>query len=319
MEKTIKKYRKLKNNPKKFFTDMQAPRVLSVFKRKEVPVLDAMPPRMLGGIKYDKDVEVEFYGRAIRNETFATLFLVGEGVKNFNNSPVLGDILKADDFIGFREKTFFVFEVPNKIEDVGALYGKVLNSPKWHSGDLNKINNVILFNENIQYSELFRSANPNIRTIAIINEGCLLEPSEYVDHIDCLIIHRKQAVNAGLYRDVVVFSNTMSLINTIKQKITQTGKKPFDLLFPVLGEFNVLDEIDDLNSSGVDIIIYENETKTAKTYSTFSEYIDFFSKGVDKILVRESLMHRYSSLIKSKNWSLFLKVALKDGARVEVV
>jgi hypothetical protein len=191
---------------------------------------------------------------------------------------------------------------------------------EWHSGTLSLFKNIILVGRFIKYAHFFRSSNVNCRIYAVLNERDLMVKPEVYEHVDHFICHRNHISNCEFTKDLVSFRNTRELLDALEQRINQFGVKPYDYLVPVYGDVQYLDDIDELNEEAVDIYLklVKINNKIALENNNFSNYVADLSKNIKFLMMRESWMQRYASLVSSNNISGLLKAAIKDGARVKV-
>lgn len=319
MESVIRKAKKFKNDPKQFLLDSK------VFKktkfRRDRNYSDS-EPRVIGLVDLSTAGLVELKDKKILHDSFSTLFLVDSEAKNLSRAPILGDLFRnSNDFIGFREKTLFALRVRDTEEEFSDVYEKLAHVKEWHSGILSSFKNIILVGRYIKFAEFFRSANVGCRIYAILNERDTMVNPKVYESIDHFICHHIHIGECGFKKDLSFFKNTNELLNAIEQRVTQAGIKPYDYLVPVFGDTGYLEDIDELNVKSVDIYLKRslNKGDVAPKCKDFDGYIDLFAKDVEFIMMRESLMQRYASLVSSRNVADLLKIAIKDGARVEVV
>lgn len=317
MQTAIKKAKKLKKNPKLFFQD------LKILNKKDRNVKDKndSEPRVIGTLNTVEKITFELKDKAIKNKDFSTLMLVSGEVKSMSKAPIFGDMLKNEnDFIGFREKALFGIRVTEDIYSFELSYEKLVHDKNWHSGVLSSFKNIILVGKYIKYAELFRSANINVRIIAIVTEKNDMIMDKIYPFIDHLICHKKHK-DCNFKKDLTFFANTKSLLQAIEQRITQAGTKPYDYLVPVSGFVNNLSEIDSLNNENIDMVIsLLQPNKDMRTNALhFSDYVDNLSKNIQFLLLKESWMQRYASYVSKQNTASLIKAALKDGARVKIL
>jgi len=319
MKFAIRKAKKLKNNPKQFLLDSK------IFKRtksgRDRNSSDS-EPRVIGLVDLSMAGLVKVKDKKILHDSFSTLFLVDSEAKNLSRAPILGDLFKnSNNFIGFREKTLFALRVKDTEEEFSDVYEKLVHVKEWHSGILSSFKNIILVGRYIKFAEFFRSANIDCRIYAILNERDTMVNPKIYENIDHFICHQIHKVGCDFKKDLSFFKNTNELLNAIEQRVTQAGTKPYDYLVPVFGDTGYLENIDELNCKSFDIYLklFRNSEDITLQHKNFNGYIDTFSKNVNFLMMRESLMQRYASLVSRGNVADLLKVAIKDGARVEVV
>jgi len=319
MKTTIRKVKKLSRDPKRFFYDSKFFRKSGSFLKKSEN--KDSEPRVVGEINFESKELIVTKEKKIINGSFSTLFLVDGEAKNLSRAPILGNLFKnPNDFIGFREKTLFALRV--KGGDVGFfdVYEQLIHMKEWHSGILASFKNIVLVGRFIKYAEFFRSSNVECRIYAILNEHDSMVRPEIYEYIDHFICHKNHIDRCDFSKDLTFFRNTRELINSLEQRINQSGIKPYDYLVPVYGDVQYLDDIDKLNEEAIDICIklIEMNKNTALHSNNFNEYINKLSKDIEFLLMRESWMQRYASLVSKNNIADLLKLAIKDGARVKV-
>jgi len=317
MKIAIKKAKKLVRDPKLFFRDSK------ILKRKGTNSSEQpdSEPRVIGHLDTVEEIKFDIKNKGIRNKDFSTLFLVSAGIKSLNKAPILGEMLKnKNNFIGFREKTLFGLRVSDEVYSFRTIYEDLVHNKSWHSGLLGSFKHVILAGEFIKYAEFFRTANVNVRIIAILTEKNEMVAAQSYPFIDHFICHKSHH-DCQFKKDLTFFSNTKSLLQALEQRIAQAGSKPYDYLVPVVGSVTYLPEIDELNSEEIDMVISltildKNITNKA---NNFSEYVDLISKNINYLLLKESWMQRYASYVTKQDMSSLIKVALQDGARVKIL
>lgn len=319
MKVAIRKINKLRRDPKQFLLDSK------VFKRtKSIRDEDGgdTEPRVIGEVDFSSVRLIETKDKKILNGAFSTLFLVDSETRNLSRAPILESLFKnKNDFIGFREKTLFVLRVKHTEEDFSDIYEKVINMKEWHSGVLASFKNVVLVGRHIKFAEFFRSSNVNCRIYAVLNEQDKMINSNFYEYIDHFFCHKSHKDICSFRKDLSFFKNTNELLKAIEQRVTQAGSKPYDYLVPIFGDTGYLENIDQLNSKSLDVYLklLSDNKEIALTSKDFNEYIDSFAKDVEFLMMRESLMQRYASLVSTGDIAGLLKVVIKDGARVEVV
>ena len=317
MKVAIKKAKKLVRNPKLFFQDS------NILNRKGTNSSDQLDsePRVIGHLDTVEEIKFDIKNKGIRNKDFSTIFLVSNSIKSLNKAPIFGDMLKnKNNFIGFREKTLFGLRVSDEVYSFQASYENLVHNKNWHSGLLGDFKNVILTGEYIKYAEFFRTANVNVRIIAILtekNEMVAAQSYQFIDHFICHKSHN----DCQFKKDLTFFSNTEGLLQAIGQRIAQAGSKPYDYLVPVVGSITYLPEIDELNSENIDMVISLTtlDKNIINKANNFSEYVDLISKNISYLLLKESWMQRYASYVTKQDTPSLIKVALQDGARVKIL
>lgn len=310
-----RKIRKLKNNPKLFFKDMYLKRAV----KKKVPVLHE-EPRVIGFLDMEASPIFKYKDMVVRNQRYSTLFLVDCTVGRLGNAPLLGELLRnKNDFIGFREKFLFALRVVERGNIFLRNYESISNDKSWYDGKLSEFRNVILFDDYIKYAGLIRSSNVRVRIIAVVDHSPGGVEPAYND-IDHLICHKKNCSKIKFRKDVSYFNDTKELVLKLEQIITQAGEKSYDYFVPVSGKVEYLSDIDELNAGPYDIVVnlHTHDLELSLRVENFSEYVEKLSENMEYLLMRESWMQRYASLVSCGDKALLLKCAIRDGARVRV-
>jgi hypothetical protein len=316
MKTIIRKAKKLSRNPKQFLYDSK------ILKRAN-SLNDKDPePRVIGNVDLDLVNIIVTKDKKIQHKSFSTLFLIDSDARSLNKAPILGDLFKNESgFIGFREKTLFALRVKESMNVFSDVYERLVHNKEWHSGVLTSFNNIILVGRYIKYAEFFRASNVSCKIYAVLSErDSMIEPSAF-ESIDHLICHKKHMGICGFKKDLSFFRNTSELLKSIEQRVTQAGEKPYDYLVPVSGRVGYLDNIDELNKGPMDICLKlsREDAGIVLKAKDFNEYIDALSNNVEYIMMRESLMQRYASLVSNLDIAALLKNAIKDGARVKML
>lgn len=316
MKIVFRKIKKLSKDPKQFLLDSR------VFKKNKDRYDKDVEPRVIGQVDLSSIGLIEVKDKKVLHGSFSTLFLVDSETRNLSRAPILGDLFKSqNDFIGFREKTLFALRIKDVEEDFAHVYEKIVHMEEWHSGVLSSFKNILLVGRYIRFAEFFRSSNVDCRIYAIINERDTMVNSKNFEYIDHLICHKIHKEKCGFKKDLSFFRNTNELVNAIEQRVAQGGAKPYDYLVPVFGDTGYLDNIDELNSKSLDVYlkISRNDCDNALNNKDFNGYIDALSDNIEFLMMRESLMQRYASLVSNRDIANLLKNVIKDGARVEVI
>jgi len=318
-----RKARKLKNNPKQFFIDTKINKFLSKKKKPNTTAKKDTEPRVIGILDFDSKDIIKIKNKSINHASFSTLVLVDDKTMTLSKAPVIGELLRnANNFIGYREKTLFALRVKDSEASFKEIYERVVANKTWHTGNLSKFANVILVGKFIKYAEFFKSANPNVRIIAIVNATENNVNKYHLDFIDHLFHNQSLIGIIPFIKDISTYKNTKTLLSGLEQRILQGGDKPFDLLIPIFGEAQYISNIDELNKDGHDILIRINKLppNLALSANSFSQYIETLIPHISLVLMRESMAQRYASLSNGKILPpSLLKHALKDGARVHII
>ncbi len=316
MKAIIRKAKKLSKDPKQFLYDSK------ILKRAKSINDKDTEPRVIGAIDLDADKIIIIKDKKIRNKSFTTLFLIDSEAKSLNKAPILGDLFSnKNNFIGFREKTLFALRVKSSTNIFSDVYDRLVHDKEWHSGLLAGFSNIILVGRHIKYAEFFRASSVDCKIYAVLNERDSMIDRNTYESIDHLICHKNHMGMCDFKKDLSFFRNTNDLLKSIEQRVTQAGEKPYDYLVPVTGNVGYLEDIDELNAGAADICLKltQENSKIALNSKNFNGYIDALSKDVEYIMMRESLMQRYASLVSKLNVAMLLKSAIKDGARVKLL
>ncbi|MEY8199350.1 MAG: hypothetical protein RPS47_08925 [Colwellia sp.] len=316
MKSFVRKSKKLYRDPKQFLYDSK---ILNP--PKNVADNDT-EPRVIGELDLEAEKILVVKDKKIQHKSFSTLFLIDTEIKSLNKVPILGELFKNENnFIGFREKVLFALRVKDTASVFSDVYEKLVHDKEWHSGAISSFKNIILVGRYIKYAEFFRASNVNCNIYAILSEReSMIEQQEF-NSIDHLICHKAHMKSCGFKKDVSFFRNTNELLKSIEQRVTQAGEKPYDYLVPVSGDIGYIQNIDELNEGAADICLKLSKTDENIVFKTnnFNSYIDSLANNVEFIMMRESLMQRYASLVSKLDVSTLLKNSIKDGARVKIL
>ncbi len=320
MEKFKRKLNKFIRSPKLFFKD--AGKKITLVSQNNKP-FDASivynTSRDIVHINYDSGIlNVNKVDRHIKNEDLSSLIFISNKTKHFNKAKLLGDILKnVDNFIGFREKYFFLGLVDDEvISNLINIRGS-LELSSWRSDPFPKIKNIFIVDPLNDICELIRGCSQKVSIHGIFTERFTDEVRSDYD-LDTFMVHHEVKVSLSSVRSLAYYSNTKQLLEIVKSAILAEDNKNIDMLVPASSNCPYIEDIEKYNSSRYDVIIILVK-KFKGAGESFSEMLSLLESCIDYMLVRNSIYRKYHSCIVSRDMRSFLCFATKDGLRFQVI
>ncbi len=256
----------------------------------------------------NNNIEVNHIAKKLRNLSFTSLLFL-ENKKYVSNCQIADGINKAINYISFREHNlFFADVVLNRDYNIA----NVFNSSVWRSNPFKTIKNAIFVNPSLNYVNAVAFSNPSIKTIAVFDGDVQFSNLDIFD----MVVVSKNYLDTN-HRNVKFFDCIDDIPKIVGEYINLTSERPFDLLVPAFGKFDYIDDIDQLNNSGVHAIFWLDK-KPKVDMCTFDVLCERVSKNTRAVLVKESILYKYKTLIDNNNIQELFKSAASDGLKVEV-
>ena len=323
MEKVKKKVRKLICRPSDFLKD-----ALINLKNKPVsneikvighPIKSSTNRALIELRINDGIIDIKHIDKSVQNKKISSIFFTSSHISNFNNAPIIGDILKRkDDFIGFREKTLFLGLIDMAVVTDQLSISKNMQHQFWRSQPFSKIRNIFIIDPLNDIPELVRCSTHDVKVHVIFTDRyqCC---NKINYHSDSFIVHDKLRLNFSDIRKIEYFKSTLSLIGIIQQIILIGDNIDHDYLLPITENVPYIEAIDELNSKNYDIVIKLKDNIKVKSSANFNEVVEQVGNSIEYALVRESLCKRYSFHLSNNRISDVIRLASKDGCRLSIL
>lgn len=323
MEKVRKKMRKLIYSPGVFFKDalvnLKNEPVSNEIKVIGLPVKSSTNRSLIELRVNDGIVDIKHIDKSIQNKKLSSVFFAGNHISNFNNAPLIGDILKnKDDFVGFREKTLFLGLIDMAVVSDPLSLSNNMQQQFWRKQPFSKIKNVFIIDPLNDIPELVRCSTHDVKVHVVFTEryqGC----NKINYHSDSFIVHNKLNLIFSDIRKIEYFNNTSSLLEAIKQIILIADNIDHDYLLPITKNTPYIEAIDELNLKNHDMIIKLKKNIKVKTSAGFYDVMKEMGKSIEYALARESVCKRYSFYLSENKISDVIRLASKDGCRLRVL
>ncbi|EOW9316331.1 TPA: hypothetical protein PX802_002466 [Vibrio cholerae] len=262
-------------------------------------------------VLYDNEGQLKVlrYEKLSKNPSFVSLLFV-ENKKYLTECEISSKINKAIKYVSFREKTLFFCDV-----NLGRNYDMsiVFENVAWRSNPFEEIKNLIFINPSYNYYQAVCYSKPKTNSIAVFDS-----PFDGVDLDVFDLVLLKNDISNVNHRNVRYFNSTECIPELIGEYIGFVSPKPYDLLVPIFGVFDYMENIDELNQSNLDIIFYLRKD-VRPDMCTFENLSHILAENTISILAKESVLYRYKTLVDYKNIKELFKRASFDGLKIEVV
>lgn len=334
-----KKMKKLRRDPAKFFADMKFIQKWTGRNANKnnnsldnvnaddsnVIVEDRIEKKTFGVFDSTQNkVKFYFYNRTINSEkSLTSLILIKKPETYLIHDQYAHFFLSDKEFIGFRDRYsyFLYYEKDTYLAEDFQLY---FEDNTFRENPFGEFRNIFVFDPNNVFPILVRMSSPEARLIVILSENTENKTidfvTQYYEYIDVLIYHETlvQYIEKLLLRRRIRFTSDVSLEKIIKSIIIENSKKEKNLLFPIMGVHDEVQNIDALNESDADFVIFMN--KSYNTHVATSQNLTLaLTKNIHSMLVKEESYFRYKTLIDTQNIEELLKYSLIDGARYEII
>lgn len=323
--KGIRKLKKLMRSPIKFFTDSFFLQLLlgkgrneSLGKAEEKAV-----NKIFGSFLFSNDESnFNLYKRTVSVDKKLTSLIIidrGEGESYLIHSKKAKLFLEDKNFIGFKDRySYFLYYDQNQYlpEDFQIFF----ENAAFRQNNFESFRNLFVFDPTNTFPFMLRMTSFESRLIVMLSEGSTSVEfvQKYMDYIDVLIFHESVELDPTLvYRRQIRYTTANSLEKIIKAVIIENSLKEKNMLFPVFGIHDKIENIDALNESDVDVVVVLNKHISAT--STFDDFVSMMAENMGSMLIREESYYRYKTLVDSKNIKALLKFSLIDGAHYEII
>ncbi len=248
-----------------------------------------------------------------------------KGLLKENNQAVR--FFEDTSFIGFKDKYQYFFLYDENISLVSIR--EFFSHEYFRKSSFSCFRNAFIYNPEGILSLTIRYSAPLIRLNVIIDRSSVIEYNDnwvfnnYKD-IDVLVIPEEELEKFGLLplRKIITYKDTSSIKNSLIATILDNSNKAVDVLLHVYGEYELLPNIDDLNSGLYDVVIkLKTGVDKSKIFTNkyFKDNIKVVFDSVDFILVRESILLRYYHLLTTNQILDFLKYSCIDGVSYDIL
>lgn len=332
-----KKLKKLRRDPVKFFIDSKTfghffpnKQYIAPIRNEAVIGNEVIPSKKIenkvfGSFLFSNDESnFNLYKRTVNIDKKLTSLIIidkgeGEGESYLVHSEKAKLFLQDKNFIGFKDRySYFLYYDQNQYlpEDFQIFF----ENPAFRQNNFEAFRNLFIFDPTNTFPFMLRMTSFESRLIVILSEGTTSVEfvQKYMDYIDVLIFHESVELDPTLvYRRQIRYTTANSLEKIIKAVIIENSLKEKNMLFPVLGIHDKIENIDELNEGDADVVVVLNKYISAT--STFDDFISMTAENMGSMLIREESYYRYKTLVDSKNIKALLKFSLTDGARYEIV
>jgi len=343
-----KKIKKLQRDSISFFKDSKLFRITIAKKQKyekqdiakKQKYISPLEPALYGRITGNiNDISIEFYDEKVINQKsgFSTLVIVEENNKKLINLPIINSILKARDFIAFREKSLYFIRESKNFENIyltdNDIFFLFKKYPCLHNNKLNEFRTIITINPMSPSGFILKKSKSNLKLICIINKKESLEYiSKYdITEIDALLydsqlkikflnkIHRYEKYENQIFSKLNRLSWTETTMSQSLQDYQYQynefcKKSQFDnlimMLKLILLDFSYKKDMNLLlpiiiKESNLDKIDYYNENKQIdglirfkKNNVEFNTFNEFIDDiEIEELFLRENIFNIYKDLI----------------------
>jgi hypothetical protein len=286
--------------------------------------LGSSEPRIFAKVSLIKNgfLNIENYKRRVNHTNYSTLLFLKRKERLLINEKFFRFIYKnSTNFIGFREKTFFVVDLNYSCEYLNqhlCLQDKSI----WRTSPFAEFKNMVFIDPQNELPFFIRDTHHSCNIILILTENFTNFSfiTEHANNIDALVHHTSLKVCKSSIRKVYHFDHEKDIEKILKSIVIAYSPKVFDMLIPVYGNVPYLDNIDELNQNNIGgYIRLNNKISTTHRPNSLNEYIDLFSQNVDFMLMRESITSKYSSsCMDQTDLKNILSFALDDAVNFEV-